>query len=93
MLTFADGDLKKRAFERDLSVPGEGTAANSQLWKLLTHPDQHAGVSPDADTLCRLLTWMDTYAQRSGHYSAQQEAQITAFRRDCAALLHEPPKP
>ncbi len=93
LLTFADGDLKKRAFERDVSVPGEGTAANSQLWKLLSHPDQHAGVAPDADTLCRLLTWMDTYAQRSGHYSAQQEAQIAAFRRDCAALLHEPPKP
>jgi len=32
---------------------------------------------------------MDTYAQRSGHYSEAQEQQITAFRRDCAPLLRE----
>jgi len=89
LLGFAAGDLKKHAFERDISVPGEGTAANSKLWKLLGHPDHHAGVALDADSVNRLLTWMDTYAQRSGHYSAEQEAQITAFRRDCAPLLRE----
>ena len=91
LLGFADGDLKTHAFERDASVPGEGTAANSKLWKLLSQPDGHAGVALDADSIARLLTWMDTYAQRSGHYSAEQEAQIAAFRRACAPLLHEEP--
>ena len=91
LLGFADGDLKKHAFERDISVPGEGTAANSKLWQLLAPPAHHAGVALDADSISRLLTWMDTYAQHSGHYSAEQEAQITAFRRACAPLLREHP--
>ena len=91
LLGFADGDLKKHAFERDVSLPGDGTAANSKLWQLLARPDHHAGVTLDAESIQRLLTWMDTYAQRSGHYSAEQEAQITAFRRDCAPLLREAP--
>jgi len=91
LLSFADGDLKKHAFERDASVPGDGTAANSKLWKLLSQPEGHAGVALDADSTACLLTWMDTYAQRSGHYSAEQEVQITAFRRTCAPLLREEP--
>jgi hypothetical protein len=91
LLGFAGGDLQRHARERDASVPGEGTAANSQLWKLLSQAQGHAGVKLDADSIRRLLTWMDTYAQRSGHYSPEQEAQIAAFRRECAPLLREEP--
>ena len=87
LLGFAGGDLKQHALERDRSVPGAGTAANSKLWKLLSQADGHAGVTLDADSTRRLLTWLDTYAQRSGHYSEQQEAKLSAFRRDCAPLL------
>jgi hypothetical protein len=89
LLGFADGDLKKHAFERDRSVPGQGTAANSKLWKLLTQADGHEGVQLDADSANRLVTWLDTYAQRTGHFSKEQEAKLAAFRRECAPLLKE----
>ncbi|MCX6865717.1 MAG: hypothetical protein NTV46_05750 [Verrucomicrobia bacterium] len=87
LIGFGGGDLKKLAFERDRSLPGTGTASNSKLWKLLSHKDGHAGVKLDADSTRRLVTWMDTYAQRAGHYSDEQEAQLTAFRQECAPLL------
>jgi hypothetical protein len=89
LLGFADSDLKKQAFERDRSVPGEGTAARSKLWQLLTQADGHEGVRLDADSANRLVTWLDTYAQRSGHFSAEQEAKLATFRRECAPLLTE----
>ena len=89
LLAFADGDLKQHAFERDRSYPGQGTAANSKLWKLLTTPGGHEDVKLDSDSTGRLLTWLDTYAQRSGHYSEEQAEQLAAFRRECAPLLTE----
>ena len=89
LLGFAGGDLKQHAFERDRSVPGEGTAATSKLWLLLSHPENHAGVTLDAASALRIATWMDTYAQRSGHYSEAQEIEIAAFRRECAPLLRK----
>jgi len=89
LLAFAGGDLKKHAFERDRSLPGEGTAANSKLWKLLTQFGGHEGVELDANSTDRLVTWMDTYAQRTGHFSEEQEAKLAAFRRECAPLLTE----
>jgi hypothetical protein len=89
LLEFAGGDLKKRAFERDRSLPGEGTAAQSRLWQLLSQPGGHRGVELDAQSRSRLLTWMDTYAQRTGHFSEQQAGQIAEFRQACAPLLEE----
>jgi hypothetical protein len=89
LLEFAGGDLKKQAFERDRSVPGQGTAANSKLWQLLTQTGGHGGAKLAANDLDRLVTWMDTYAQRVGHYNPEQEAKLAAFRRECAPLLTE----
>ena len=89
LLGFAGGDLKNHAFERDRSLPGEGTAANSKLWKLLTQAGGHEGVQLDADSTNRLVTWLDTYAQRAGHFSDEQEAKLAMFRRECASLLTE----
>ncbi|MEI7902105.1 MAG: hypothetical protein WCK89_17770, partial [bacterium] len=89
LLGFADGDLKKHAFERDQSTPGEGTAVKSKLWNLLAQAGGHAGVQLDGDSTDRLLTWMDTYAQRVGHFSEDQEAKLVAFRRECAPLLKQ----
>lgn len=87
LLGFAQGDLKKRAFERDRSLPGEGTAAQSRLWQLLAREGGHEGVKLEDDSAERLLTWLDTYAQLLGHFSDEQEAQLAAFRRECAPLL------
>jgi hypothetical protein len=90
LLGFADRDLTKHAFERDRSMPGEGTAARSRIWQLLTQVGGHAGVHLDPDSSNRWLTWLDTYAQRTGHYSEEQAGQIAEFRRACAPLLQEP---
>ena len=80
LIKFGGEDLKKRAFERDRSLPGDGTAANSRLWQLLTGGDGHRGVRLSAEDRARLLTWMDTYAQRSGYYSKEQERELAEFR-------------
>jgi hypothetical protein len=89
LLGFADGDLKRHAFERDRSVPGEGTASQSRLWQMLSAEKPHADVVLDTTSRRRLLTWLDTYAPRIGHFSPEQENQLKAFRRECAPLLHE----
>ena len=41
----------------------------------------------DADSLERLATWMDLYAQRQGHYSAQQEEELRRLRASLGELL------
>jgi hypothetical protein len=92
LLAFGDADLKQRAFERDRSNPNQAVAANSKLWKLLTQPGGHQNVKPDADSLDRLATWMDTYAQRLGSFSEQQERELLAFRQTLSPLLAEPSK-
>ena len=89
LLGFGGGDLKKLAFERDRSLVGQGTAANSRLWKLLTQPGGHKEVTLDADARERLLTWMDTSAQRQGHFSDAQERELEKLRRVWADLLTE----
>ena len=81
--------LRRAGLMPDRSLPGEGTAANSKLWKLLTQFGGHEGVELDANSTDRLVTWMDTYAQRTGHFSEEQEAKLAAFRRECAPLLTE----
>ena len=40
----------------------------------------------DADALNRFATWMDTYAQRTGHYSEEQEKELVKFRERLSAL-------
>jgi hypothetical protein len=89
LITFGNEDLKKLAFERDQSLVGQGTAANSKLWKLLTQEAGHGEVHLDSESRQRLATWMDTYAHRVGHFSPAQEQELIAFRRQLAPLLQE----
>ena len=89
LLGFGGEDLKKLAFERDRSVPGQTTARNSKLWTMLTQPGGHASVSLDADSRNRLATWMDTYAQRAGHFSEAQANALESLRHRLWALLGE----
>jgi hypothetical protein len=86
LLAFGGDDLKKLAFERDRSVAGQGTAAQSKLWALLAGNGPHAEVRLNEESLDRLATWMDTYAQRLGHFSEAQERQIAELRRALAGL-------
>jgi hypothetical protein len=89
LLGFGKDDLKTQAFERDRSLPNQAVTAHTRLWKCLTEPKGHHGVQLAADDLNRLATWMDTYAQRVGHFSDEQERQLREFRSACADLLAE----
>jgi hypothetical protein len=87
MLAFADNDLKELAYEKDRSLVGQGPAANSKLLQLLTDGKGHQKVKLDPDSYNRLVTWMDVYAQKQGHFSNQQEQQLIAFRKQLAPIL------
>ncbi|MDO8539613.1 MAG: hypothetical protein Q7S40_04170 [Opitutaceae bacterium] len=81
------------AYRRGFSVPGDGIAQRSALLALLDEPPRHYAVHLDADARERLLTWLDTYAQRLGHFSDEQELELVEFRRASRALLIERPVP
>ncbi|HEY9173514.1 MAG TPA: hypothetical protein VI136_14605, partial [Verrucomicrobiae bacterium] len=77
------------AYRRGYSVPGDGIAQRSALGVLLDAPQGHYDVSLEAEARERLLTWLDTYAQRLGHFSDEQEQELTGLRRASAELLIE----
>ena len=87
LISFGGDDLKKLAFERDRSIPGQAAAANSKLYRLLAQAGGHEGVRLDAESLQRLVTWMDTYAQRQGHFSDAQERELEQIRQTWAGLF------
>ena len=89
LLSFGGGDLRKLAFERDRSIPGQGVCAKSRLWSLLTAQEPHYQTPLDADSLARLATWMDTYAQRVGHFTKAQEERLLQLRSTLAGLFEE----
>jgi Hydrazine synthase alpha subunit middle domain/F5/8 type C domain len=87
LMSFGGNDLATLAHERDRSVAGQGVAANSKLWSLLTGGSGHQRVTLDADGRDRLATWMDTYAQRLGHYSDEQARALARFRAELTGLF------
>jgi hypothetical protein len=84
-------DQVMAAYRRGFSVAGEGIAQRSALLALLDAPQKHYAVNVDADARERLLTWLDTYAQRQGHFSEEQERELLELRRASAGLLRERP--
>jgi hypothetical protein len=89
LLTFGGKNLHNLVAERDRSLAGNCPARNSKLLALLTAPQGHEGVKLDDQSLRRLATWMDTYGQRSGHFSAQQEAKLREFHSKLKPMLEE----
>ncbi len=73
------------------SIPGECVADESALLAMFTGATPHQGVRLTGDDLDRLITWMDTYAQRLGSFSPEQEAELRALRRRWAPMLVERP--
>ncbi len=69
------------------SHAGEGAARTSPLWALLRAG--HQGVRLEEDDRSRLLTWMDTYAQRLGSYGPDQERELEQLRKALRDLLEE----
>lgn len=87
LLSWKDKDLHRLVFERDRSIVGETPARRSRLLALLR--SGHAGVALDRDSLGRLVTWMDAYAQGRGHFSDRQEEELRELRKRYSGLLEE----
>ncbi|HAK97194.1 MAG TPA: hypothetical protein DCM87_19945, partial [Planctomycetes bacterium] len=82
LIGFADKDLARLAFEKDVSVPGDMPARKSRLLAALRDTAMHGTLALSAQDLERLVTWMDVYAHRLGSFSDEQEAELEALRRE-----------
>lgn len=91
LLNYAGKNLHKLAFERDYSAVGDCVARQSKLLALIAEGRHYEATLTDSDWE-RLITWMDVYAHRQGHYSNEQAEQIGALQRRWADLL-EPAGP
>lgn len=89
LLSYSGNDLRKLAFERDRSIVGECPARRSKLLALLKDEKGHEGVHLDPESLRRLVIWMDLYAQRQGHFSPQQEEQLSQLRETMTPMLEK----
>ena len=97
LLTFSNNDLKNQAFERDQSIPGQATAMNSRLMKLLTELsvgvptpaeiEAHRNFNLTEEERYRFAVWMDTYAHVIGSFSKDQEREVDDFRITVSHLL------
>mgnify|MGYP005837848643 FL=1 len=83
-------DHVRQCYNEGRSVPGNCEAQQSPLLRMLRQG--HHDVALDADDLERLATWMDTYAQRRGAFSDDQEQRLARLREDAAPLLAERPQ-
>ena len=74
-------------YRQGRSTPGECVARTSPLVELLqaTHYD----VQLTDDDWRRLFTWLDTYGQRLGSFSEDQEERLRDLRQRMAAVLKE----
>ncbi len=77
--------LVTRDYSGGYSRPGFGVARSSPFLAMLRKG--HNDVKLDAPSLDRLVTWLDTYAQRQGHFSPEQERDLEEMRKKAADLL------
>jgi len=86
-LSYANNDLKNLVFERDASIAGYCASKQSKIFKMLTDKKGHEDVILDSDSIERLITWIDVYAQRQGSFSEHQEQNLLAFRNQISPIL------
>jgi len=67
----------------------ECDAARSPLTALLLEGKGHYDVKLDGDAIERLFTWMDTYGQHLGSFSAEQESRLLVLRKEWSDLLED----
>jgi hypothetical protein len=75
------------AYRKGASTEGEGAAATSPVLALLRKGHEDVTLSPEDRE--RLITWMDTYAQRLGSFGAAQEERLRKLRQKWRHLLAE----
>lgn len=77
----------KASYQRGNSLEGDAGARISPLMKKLLEPNGHQGVVLDDDSFSRFVTWLDTYGQRLGSFSHEQERQLIALKEQSVELL------
>ncbi|MCA9442864.1 MAG: hypothetical protein KC964_18825, partial [Candidatus Omnitrophica bacterium] len=82
-------DHVKNRYLEGRSIAGEGAARTSALLSMVMDPEGHEGVFLDDESLERFIVWIDTYAQRAGHFSPEQENELVAMRQKWHDLLKE----
>jgi hypothetical protein len=80
-------DHVKARYNEGRSTAGACAARSNPLWQLLDAG--HHRVKLSRDERRRLVTWMDTYAQRLGSFDGEQEEQLRELRRQMAAMLED----
>lgn len=86
-------DVVWEGYRRGFSIQGQGVAQSSSLYQMLDAPEGHNGVRLGRADRERLTTWMDTYAQRAGHFSEEQERELARAKQSWAGLLSKPAVP
>ncbi|MFV1967535.1 MAG: hypothetical protein ACC628_19070, partial [Pirellulaceae bacterium] len=74
-------------FAHGFSTVGACGARSSGVLRLIRNG--HYDVSLDKESMERLVTWMDTYAQREGSFGPDQERQLRELRQRWSLLLTE----
>lgn len=74
-------------YRQGRSTVGASAARANPLWKFLEAG--HYDVTLSRDDRARLITWMDTYGQRQGHFSDRQADELRDLRRRMTAMLTE----
>ena len=69
------------------STDGDGTAAKSALLAAIRDRGKHPDLEVSRDGLARICLWMDTYAQRAGSFSEEQERNLEDLRERWAYML------
>ena len=73
-------------FRQGRSTVGGCAAATSPVLELLERGHYDVQLGPDEKD--RLITWMDTYAQRLGSFSKEQEGRLLELREQMAPIMH-----
>jgi hypothetical protein len=92
LISFEKDDLKRLAFERDRSIPGETVTAKSRLWQILNDKNlisAHRRLQLSPEDKYRFAVWMDTYAHILGSFSPEQEKELIEFRQKFSHLFDE----
>lgn len=69
------------AYREGVSTEGRNPAQISPLLTRLGEKGGHYGVTLDAAARERFITWLDTYGQRLGHFSDEQERELIELKR------------
>ena len=75
------------AYALGRSVEGTGAAITSPLLALLTAPEKHYKVELSPEEIERLTIWLDTYGQRLGAFSDDQERNLEELKARSADML------